>query len=70
MANATGFGGLAKNMSLPADMCIIGNECLKGMTVAFDMDKAQLGLGGMCINDDKNKPAAVCYKWVKPEVEQ
>ena len=57
MANATGFGGLAKDMSLDNSMCIFGNEIMKGLIVACNLEKAQLGFGGMCINVGKDAKA-------------
>ena len=48
LANATGFGGLAEDASLEPGLMIIGNEVMKGMIVACDLDNATLGFGGMC----------------------
>jgi len=66
MANATGFGGLAEDRSLRANWLIFGNEIMRGMTVACDLARGRLGLGGMCVH---TKPWADCGLYEPPEVD-
>eukprot|EP00667_Euglena_gracilis_P011544 EG_transcript_11807 len=68
MANATGFGGLAEDPSLPHDWLIFGNEIMKGMTVACDLERAMLGFGGMCTAVG-NPNLMDCERYTPPELE-
>lgn len=68
MANATGFGGLAEDDSLQDNMCIFGNEVMRGMTVACDLANAKLGFGGMCtVVGDEN--LMDCMMHTPPELD-
>jgi len=52
LANATGFGGMAHDVSLSHDTCVIGNEVMKGMILACNLGTAEVGFGGMCVSNN------------------